>query len=147
MAESTCPPPSSPCSGLSSSHLGAPSANVPPFRSMQNPWGWTINIININILEVFVEVIDGRTDGQRTYNFGVPCGLTKQKSIFALHAYNNYTTINSRYFNPLEVSKSLNRPYDVDFATLVYNVNPGLINPKRLFNWGGYHLCIILYIL
>ena len=21
----------------------------------------------------------------------------------------------------------------------LYNVNPGLINPKRLFNWGGYH--------
>ena len=61
---------------------------------------------------------------------------SQQKSIFALHTYNNYTTINSRYFNPLEVSKSLNRPYDVDFATLVYNVNPGLINPKRLFNWG-----------
>ena len=22
------------------------------------------------------------------------------------------------------------------------NVNPGLINPKRLVNWGGYHLSI-----
>ena len=68
------------------SHLGAPSANVPPFRSMQNPWGWTINIININILEVFVEVIDGRTDGQRTYNFGVPCGQANKKaSLLCIH--------------------------------------------------------------
>ena len=27
------------------------------------------------------------------------------------------------------------------------NVNPGLINTKRLFNWGGYHLCIIVWLL
>ena len=27
------------------------------------------------------------------------------------------------------------------------NVKPGLINPKGLLNWGGYHLCIILWLL
>ena len=72
-----------------------------------------------------------RTNQKKTMNYKA----NKQRLLNSLNLWNLWL-LKFWGFQPSNISMFITS------TTCLCNVNPGLINPKRLFNWGGYHFSI-----